>query len=105
MSGNWMSSMYCVFPVTWLSPSRRSSDFPTVLSGWSLMRASWVAIGTCCNLLHGSNDGIIASAATQVAAERFGDLGRGGVRIFIQQRLADHQHTGRAEAALHGKVF
>src|SRR5262245_55478265 len=51
-------------------------------------------------VLNGFDDVYIAGAAAKVARNAATNVGLGRVRIGDQQSLRDHEHAGRAEAAL-----
>ena len=53
------------------------------------------------SIFNGGNDLAIAGTAAEYATERGLDLAIAGGRIGFQQRGGGHQHSGRADAALH----
>ena len=58
-----------------------------------------------CHALHGSDDPRVGAASTQVTIQRADDLRHAWVRGALQQRVASHQHAGRAEPALKRPVI
>src|SRR5262245_35831932 len=49
---------------------------------------------------HGLDDALVARAAAQVGGDGLADLRLGRGRVLGEQLVGDHQHAGRAEAAL-----
>ena len=55
--------------------------------------------------MNGPQDAHMRAAAAKIGLEPSADLGIGGVRLFLQQRLCAHHHAGNAIAALRGLRF
>src|SRR3990172_2289317 len=57
------------------------------------------------SILHGGDDGLVSSAAAEVAAKRAADLGFARFRRTAEQIVRRHENAGGAEAALQTVLF
>src|SRR5690606_5053151 len=106
----WRSEAYSNRPVSLGTPSGRRVDSPIppvtrvrrvveVVTPAPLLALQPLPAG---EPLERTDDGSVSCAAADVAGERLFDLGRGRMRVLLEQVDRRHHETGSAEPALHG---
>src|SRR5437867_10396924 len=104
MPGSAQSAAYAVAAATLSRASWRATGRPTTRRPSRVATASAMTMLPARVGLDGVDDLRVAGAAAEVAFERGADGVAVGARLALQEGERGQEHSGRAEAALHGAV-